>query len=78
MSSYQALMQILGPEACKQMIRDADAENEAENGLFAEEYYENVVAEDRPPSPRVSLYDGIPMPRDPYGCANPVSQEDGS
>lgn len=77
MSNYQALMQILGPEACKQMIRDADAENEAENGLFAEEPGDCFVcAEDRPPSPRVSLYDDIPMPRDPYGCANPVSQKD--
>ena len=77
MSSYQALMKTLEPETLKQMSRDADAENEAENGLFAEEPGDCFVcAEDRPPSPRVSLYDDIPMPRDPYGCANPVSDDE--
>ena len=52
-----------------------DEADEAVNGLFAEEPGDCFVcADDRPPSPRVSLYDDIPMPRDPYGCANPVSQ----
>lgn len=55
---------------------DRVMQDEAENGLFAEDYYANVVAEDRPPSPRVSLCDDIPMPRDPYGCANPVSGDE--
>lgn len=63
MSNYQALMQILGPEACKQMIRDADAEHEAVNGLFAEDYYADVHPDDIPPPTTVQLFSG--MPRDP-------------
>jgi hypothetical protein len=67
-------MAILGPTAVQQMIRDADAEWEAENGMFVG----NVAMEDREPSLEVSIFDDIPLPIDPYGCANPVSQEDGS
>lgn len=76
MSNLAALMQILGPEACKQMIRDADAELEAENGICCEPGDCFVCDEDREPSPVVSIFDDIPMPPDPYGCANPVSQKD--
>lgn len=62
--SHLALMQILGPETCKQLIRDADAEWEASEGICAEPYMGNVVAEDRPWPVVASLCDDIPL--DPY------------
>lgn len=52
-----------------------DRKREAENGLFSEDA--DVVAEDRAWPVEGSLMDDIPLPFDPYGCANPVSQEDG-
>lgn len=65
--SLNELMQILGPDTCKQMIRDADAESEAQieagSGLFAEEFYANVHPDDMPPPTTVQLFSG--MPRDP-------------
>lgn len=65
---------LLGPDTYKQLIRDADTEQwEAENGICCDE---DVCAEDREPPTSVGIFDPIPMPRDPYGCANPVSQED--
>lgn len=77
MSSYQALMKTLEPETLKQMGRDADAENEAENGLFAEEPGDCFVcAEDRPPSPRVSLGDDIPDYFAGTPNPNPIRQSD--
>jgi hypothetical protein len=39
------------------------------DGLF-------VCEEDREPPVLVGMFDPIPMPRDPYGCENPVNQED--
>lgn len=61
--SYHALMQILGPETCKQLIRDADAENEAVNGICC---MDDVCEEDREPPTSVGIFDDIPMPQDPY------------
>jgi hypothetical protein len=57
---------------------DADFERvmreEASDGLFSEEFYENVHPDDIPPPTTVQLFSG--MPRDPYGCENPVSQSE--
>jgi hypothetical protein len=68
-------MAILGPTAVQQMIRDKDAEWEAENGICAEEPGDCFVAdEDRPPSPRVSLADDVP---DHFaGTPFPINQTD--
>lgn len=60
--SVHQLMQTLGPETCKQMIRDADAEWETANGLFAEDA--DVCAEDQPWPVVASLCDDIPL--DPF------------
>jgi hypothetical protein len=46
---------------------------EAENGICSEPGDCFVCDADREPSPVVSIFDEIPMPRDPYGCENPVS-----
>jgi hypothetical protein len=46
---------------------------EAENGICSDD---DVCEEDREPPVLVGMFDPIPMPRDPYGCENPVSQED--
>jgi hypothetical protein len=56
--------------------RDFDAmfrKQEAENGICCDE---DVAAEDREPPTTVGIFDAIPMPRDPYGCENPVSQSE--
>jgi hypothetical protein len=41
-----------------------------------DEFFRDVKAEDREPPVLVGMFDPIPMPRDPYGCENPVSQKD--
>jgi hypothetical protein len=56
--------------------RDFDAmfrKQEAENGICSDE---DVCLEDREPPVLVGMFEPIPMPLDPYGCENPVSQED--
>lgn len=37
---------------------------------------ENVHPDDKPLPTEGGLFDEILTPRDPYGCENPVSQED--
>lgn len=47
---------------------------EAENGICCDE---DVCAEDREPPVLVGMFEPIPRTVDPYGCENPVSQEEG-
>jgi hypothetical protein len=75
--SLPALRAILGDTYVQQMIRDKDAEWEAENGICAGDYYANVCEEDRPPSPVVSLEDCVPDYFAGVAMPNPVSQDDG-
>lgn len=67
MPLYDAAMRAFNAEFRKQ---------EAENGICSEPGDCFVCDEDREPSPRVSLGDDTPMPRDPYGCENPVSGDE--
>lgn len=56
--------------------RDFDAmfrKQEAENGICSDE---DVCAEDREPPVLLGMFDPIPMPRNPYGCENPVSEDE--
>jgi hypothetical protein len=39
------------------------------------EFFANVKPEDREPPVLVGMFDPIPRPVDPYGCENPVNQE---
>jgi hypothetical protein len=59
---------------------DADFERvmreEASDGICCEPGDCFVCDEDREPSPVVSIFEEIPMPRDPYGCENPVSSDE--
>lgn len=55
-------------------VMQDEAQIEAGSGLFAEEFYANVHPDDIPPPTTVQLFSG--MPRDPYGCANPVSSDE--
>jgi hypothetical protein len=49
------------------------AEIEAVNGICSDD---DVCEADREPPVLVGMFDPIPMPRDPYGCENPVSQSE--
>jgi hypothetical protein len=49
------------------------AKTEAENGICSDE---DVCLEDREPPTTVGMFNPIPMPRDPYGCENPVSGDE--
>jgi hypothetical protein len=56
------------------VLRDFHSEwnkQEAQNGICCDD---DVCLEDREPPTTVGISDEIPMPRDPYGCENPVSQ----
>lgn len=59
---------------------DADFERvmreEAREGICCEPGDCFVAEEDREPSDSLGLTDEIPMPRDPYGCENPVSGDE--
>lgn len=54
---------------------DRVMQDEAVNGICCEdEFYADVHPDDIPPPTTVQLFSG--MPRDPYGCANPVSNDE--
>lgn len=59
---------------------DADFERgmreEAQNGICCEPGDCFVCDADREPPVLVGMFDPIPMPRDPYGCENPVSGDE--
>jgi hypothetical protein len=58
---------------------DADFERvmreEAQEGICCEDDC-FLAPEDIPPPVLVGMFDPIPMPRDPYGCENPVSGDE--
>jgi hypothetical protein len=64
MSAYDAVLRNFTEEWRKQ---------EAEHGICCDE---DVAPEDREPPTTVGISDAIPMPVDPYGCENPVSQSE--
>lgn len=67
-----SLFAILGPNFADKF---REANDEAVNGLMSEdEFFADVHPDDMPPPVSVGVFDDVPMPRDPYGCVNPVSQ----
>jgi hypothetical protein len=61
------------------VLRDFHSEwrkQEAQDGLLYEPGDCFVCEEDLEPPVLVGMFEPIPMPRDPYGCENPVSGDE--